>query len=240
MGIFGIVPRILDALNDGRVIKRAVSYALRFAAVLAAIAALLLAITVAKVAFGPGTTAEISIAFSLFLILYLLSTVCQVQILFYRSKSVLNLESSRYTVVPVVSILFRAAGEFAATNLCFVGLGATLAIWVSKQNPLGLVGMNALMPAFNSSDSFLAGALLLAWTFLLAFVVLLFFYFLAEVSLVGVDIAQNVRHLVPPPPPFVPPPPSPIAPSPSMCSVCRFELKSSDQFCPICGTARPF
>ena len=268
MGIFSIFPRILDALNDGRVIKKAVVCALWLAAGLSTFAALFIAYTVAKLAFVAGTPAETTVGLTLFLVVYLLSVVCQIQILLYRAKSVLALENSQYTVVPVVSLLFRGVGESLATYICFLGFGATLAIWVSKQNPLGLVGMNMLIPSFNTSEYLLAGVVMLFWSFLVGFSLLIVFYFLAEVSHAGVDIARNIRLLVsreaamPPPPPVAPPPvfvgPPPEPPSPihaatttepffmpaappanTICSACQFQVQPGDRFCPICGTEIP-
>lgn len=229
MQIFKIFPRILDALNDGRVIKKAVACALWLAAVLSGLAALFIAYTVARMAYIPSAPppAEYTAGLTIFLVVYLLSAVCQIQILLYRAKSILALENSQYTVVPVVSLLLRGMGESAATGICFLGFGATLAIWVSKQNPLGLVGMNMLMPSFNTSDYVLAGVVMLFWSFLLAFLLLIVFYFLAEVSHASVDIAMNIRILVAreaahsappflpaPPPLFVPPPPVATPPEP--------------------------
>jgi hypothetical protein len=202
-----LVSRALHALEDGRVIKRIVAVALRLAAILSALAALLVAFVVARLA------PEAIIASLPLVVFYLLSTACQIQILLYRAKSILALPGSRYAIIPVVSLLLRGAGECIAASSFLLGLGAALAIWISKQNPQGI-------------PSITAGAAVLIGSLFLGFAAFIAFYFLAELSLVAMDVSINLSR------PTAPPASSTY----SLCPACQFEVPSAEKSCPICGT----
>jgi hypothetical protein len=180
--------------------KRGVAFALRVAAALLGLAALLVAFEVAR---------TISVSLPL-LVFYLLSTACQIPILLYRAKCIRALPPSRYAVIPVVSVLLRGVGECIAASSCLLGLGAALSIWISKQNPQG-------------TPSITAGAVVLIGSLFLGFAAFIASYFIAELSLVAVDIANNHRAL----------------PANSLCRTCQFEVPAADQSCPICGTEVP-
>src|SRR5436853_4898217 len=113
---------VLKALNDGKVIRRSTAIILRVLAVLFAVGGLYILVEVLKASFQFQNT-EASFGGILFAVVYLAAILAIVQILWYRASCVRDLESSTFTVIPIVSILLRAAGELYATLLFAIGLG---------------------------------------------------------------------------------------------------------------------
>lgn len=185
---------VLKALEDGRVIRAWVAGGLRIIAVLGALAGLVGAFQILKTAANAGETfgGLVLAAFAVVMV------VAVAQILFYRAQAVNNLGDSPFTVIPIVSQLLRGTGEVYAAVATVLGLGGALFIWLTKENPLGLVGGFArLLPdsARAAGGSFAGGLLFLGWLLVVGFVVLILFYFLAETSVVLADIARNTRRL---------------------------------------------
>jgi hypothetical protein len=185
---------VLDALNNGKVIRTSVSIALRVLAVLAVLSGAYLLIEILKVSFQLPT--EGTVGGLLFAVLFAASVLAVGQIFWYRAHSVEEIGESPFTVIPIVSILFRLLGELYATLGLMVGLGGCLFIWLAKANPLGLVrGMAGLLPSFSGEATFLGGLMFLGYLGFAAFLALIVFYALAEWSVVLVDISRNVRAL---------------------------------------------
>ncbi len=133
----------------------------------------------------------------LFAGILLAGVVAMMQIHFYRAENVQALGESTYTVVPIVSLLFRAAGEVYATLGVAVGVGGCLFMWFARINPLSMLGgFGTLLPAVQTEGSFVGGLFFLIYMIASSFTFLVLSYFLAEATLLVVDIARNLRALV--------------------------------------------
>ncbi len=253
---------VLDALSDGRIIRTLVALVLRILGVLTALAGIVGVVLLLKTAFGGQATTETTLGAVLLCLLLLAGTAANTQICFYRSRSVSQLGDSQFTVIPIVSLLFRWAGETYAVWLVTFGIGGCVFTWTSNQSPLyplSSIGVLAsLVPTFQPAVSsvFLNG---LAWLFymvLAAFLLLVLAYFLAEGTLVWVDIARNIRKLsgteaplaaaaavsgpaavrsVSVPKPAPPPAPAPPQGAVLLCPRCGAPLESGTTFCGNCG-----
>jgi len=114
-----------------------------------------------------------------------------------------ELDDSPFTVIPIVSILFRVAGETYTVVALALGLGGCVFTWVSGANPgtlLTAVGGNLgpFAPAVageTGNGPFLDGLVFLAGLAVMAFIALVSFYALAELVVMIVDIAINVRKI---------------------------------------------
>jgi hypothetical protein len=188
-GIFFFYP-VLKALNDGVVIRRVVIIALQVVAVLAALGGVL-GVVLVLIGGSPGVGAIIA---SLFM---LVGALCAAQVFWYRSGSVRNLEEGGFTVIPVVSILFRMIGEV------YLAVGVSVSIGIGIAGLIGGAGamagmsspLGALLPGFGGGG--VVGSLIsMVAGCIASFFSLVIFYFLAEWTLVVVDIAQHVRTLV--------------------------------------------
>jgi hypothetical protein len=262
MSILTFFHPVLDALSDGRVIRKAVVWALRILAVLALLGGLYAFINILKYSFQ-SPTAEYTIGGVLLALIFIAAVGCAAQILFYRAAKIDGLTDSTFTVIPIVSILFRAAGEVYATLGAAVGVGGCFFIWLTKSSPQALLfGFGSLLPSAPAGETFVGGLVFMAYLCVYSFLTLVLFYFLAEGTLLLVDIAHNVGllrgHFLPTPQPaaappapapayqppaapayqppaapaFQPPPP----PAPSLrCPACGTGLEPGSVFCGNCG-----
>jgi len=209
---------VLDALSDGRVIRKTVVWVLRILAVLVVLGGLYAFINILKFSFQ-APAAEATIGGLLLGLIFLAAVVCVAEILWYRSGKVDELSDTTFTVIPIVSILFRAVGEIYATLGTAVGVGGCFFIWFAKTSPFFMLpGLGPLMPSAPAGESFLGGLGFLAYLCVMSFLLLVLFYFLAESTLLWVDIAHNMRtlrqHFVPTPQPVAAARPVP-APAPA-------------------------
>lgn len=187
--------QVISALTEGRIIRTAVSWALRSVAVVTALVGLYLAVEILKAAFQlPGTG---TIGGLLFAVLFLGAIFAVVQILLHRADSVAGLGDSPFTVIPIFSLLCRTAGECYAAVVVTIAAGGCLFVWLSGISPFMLLpGAGAFFPGGAEGGGFLDGLLMLVMGAMAAFLALVAFYFVAEMVLVVADIARNVRQLV--------------------------------------------
>jgi hypothetical protein len=235
---------VLKALSDGRVIRTTVVWVLRILAVL-------LLLDILEACFR-GAGAGLAVGGVLLALILLLALACVAQVLFYRAASVEGLTDSTLTVIPIVSILFRAAGEVYATLGVAVGVGGCLFTWLAGASPSGLLGaVGGVLPTAPGDQSFLGGLMFLAYMAVASFLVLVVFYFLAEGTLLWADMAHNMRLLrqhfvqspqpavaVQAPPPVVaaaPPPPVYQAPPPPVAPPAPVYQAPPPPRCSSCG-----
>lgn len=185
---------VLEALNDGRIIRKSVTVVLKVLAVLIALGGVLAALTVLTTALrGTGGMALGGILFALLL---LGTAACVGQIYWYRAGSVAALEHSKNTVIPIFAILSRAGGEAAATGLGGVGIGACLFLWLSPEGAGGVLQSVPFLAQVPSEGGFLTGILVLVYLALLGFAALIVGYLWAECIMLLVDIERNTRQSV--------------------------------------------
>lgn len=239
MGWLGFLNTALKAMEDGRVIRKAVAVTLRVLAVLAALVGLYVLAGILSASFKSPTTeartmGEVAMGGLVFGVLWVATVACVVQILWYRGASVAALGDSPFTVIPIVSILLRAAAEIYGAVGLGVGIGGCLFIWLAGLNPLDMLGpVGELLPSRGDRVSFWGGILFLVGMTLTSAVVLAFFYFLAESVVVVVDIARNVRLLAASVPSDIV---TAAVASRQTCPACGAELEADDAFCGNCGT----
>lgn len=205
-GIIAITRGVLNALSEGRVIRRSIAIALQIAAVLVLLAALWVLVLILKQSFQSGTTAGTTIGGILAALLLSAALFAVSQIYLFRANSVRDLEDSPFTVIPIVSILFRAAGEtYAVIGIAF-GIGGCLFTLLSNDASPGtlLQGFGAALGPFapflsgwgaGGNGPFLDGVIFLASMAVTAFISLVGMYAAAEMVVVIVDIAINVRKI---------------------------------------------
>jgi hypothetical protein len=195
MIVFNFFKPVLDALNDGKVIRSSIALFLQILGVLSIVGGVYLLIDILKASFELPT--EGTIGGLLLSIIFIAAVLAVAQIFFYRATNVRDLGESQFTVIPIFSILFRCFGEIYATLGVTIGVGGCIFIWFSKYNPLYLLGLiGHFFPSLSPEGTFLGGFLFLVYFALLSFVIIVVFYFLAESTVVLVDIAKNIRQLV--------------------------------------------
>lgn len=196
--VMGITRTVLGSLAQGKFIRTTVAIAMQVAAVVVLLAGLLAVIQILKLAFNmPEATATIGALFLAIRVAAALFGVAQIYL--YRAQSVRDLEDSPFTVIPILSILFRTTGEAYAVFAVAFGIGGCLFTWLSGMSPrMLLAGMGDFLPpmlAGGGSSPFVDGLLFLVVMVMAAFGSIVAFYALAELVIVLVDIAINVRHM---------------------------------------------
>ena len=196
-GVLGITRTVLQALSEGRVIRSSIAIVMQVVAALILLGGLLALIQILKLSFSlssatatvGGLVVAICVAAAVFAI---------AQIYLFRAQSVRELEDSPFTVVPILSILFRAVGETYAVLALALGVGGCVFTWFSGMSPRTLLGGlgDAIpgMPAGGGSG-FLDGLIFVAALAVVAFLALVVFYAAAELVVVTVDIAINIRRM---------------------------------------------
>ena len=268
MKIFSVLNPFFHALSDGKLIRLTVALVLRFLAVLMALIGLLGFIAMIGVGFkasdtGPGTRSTgILIGCLLFALFVLAWGYLSAGIFTFRARTVEDLGDSHFTVLSILSLLFRLNGEVIFVTYSLLGVGGCLFVWFADASPFSQLGMlgNQIPFAGQAGTGFLGGIELAIIFLLLAFAGIVFFYALAELSVVLVEIALNTRVLrnapveagpapVPVMTPRAPAPqpvptPSPIwieqpsvhVPTPRQCKMCGQPLDAGATFCGECGT----
>ncbi len=192
-GVFFFYP-ILEALNDGRFIRKCVIIALKVLAVIVALGGLMSALGIlTTMSRGSGTVGGILLA-----IMILASAACVAQVYWYRAGSVAALGHSHYTVIPIFAILSRAGGEAAATGLSGLGVGLCLALWLSPD--FGSLGQGIpYLGMVAGAGGFIGGIIALVYCAVIGFSALILGYLWAECIMLLVDIEQNTRATAPNP-----------------------------------------
>jgi hypothetical protein len=186
---------VLESLDEGGVMRTIGAIGLRCVGVLVALGGLLGLVEVLRFSFQ-ANAAEITLA-GLVLGLAILGAVAIIlQIFFYRADCIRDLPTSRFTVIPIFSIMVRTAGEVYAALTSVIGVAGCLALWLAGRSVLPMLGAFGLLLLSNPSDSSFLGGLAFAFTVLVvAMVVLILSYFFAESIVVLADIATNMNVL---------------------------------------------
>jgi len=268
MKFFSILNPFFHALSDGKLIRLTVAWVLRILAILIALIGLLGFIAMIGVGFkasdnGLGSRSAGILIGCLFMALFVLAWgYLSAGIFTFRARSVEDLGDSHFTVLSILSLLFRLNGELLFVTYSLLGVGGCLYVWFADASPFAQLGMlgDELPFAGRAGTGFLGGIELAIIFLLIAFISIVVFYALAELSVVLVEIALNTRGLrntpveaIPAPVPVITPPmatPQPVAqptqiwieqPSvpvftPRQCKMCGQPLDAGATFCGECGT----
>jgi hypothetical protein len=178
---------VIESFNKGSLIKKVVSFLFRFIGVIIFVGGVYLFFK--TISYVPDFWSGVL----LFLLLF--ASILSLQIWFYRAKSISNLEDSEFTVIPIFSNLLRALGENYAIFIVAIGLGGTLNLWFSNYTS-NLGELTRFIPLIGLTESsFIGGLMFLFLITVIASFILLLSYFLAENSMVLVEIARNTREL---------------------------------------------
>lgn len=184
--IFNFFYPILDSLNRGSLIRGVMAFLFRLIGVVSFVGGVYFFFK--TISYAPDFW------FVLLLFLFAAASFISLQIWFYRANVILKSEDSEFTAIPIFSNLFRAIGENYALFLITVGIGGTFMLWFSNYGGF-LWALSRYIPFVEIRYSFIGGVLFLAFTIIIAFLILLISYFLAENILVLVQIAKNTHGI---------------------------------------------
>lgn len=195
---------VLDSLNTGGFIRKSVAIAIQFAGGFFLLAGLIACFGVLSISLKAERGAFGGFLFSVILLAGLAAVG---QVFWYRAAAIRSIDnSSGFVIMPIVSHLFRLSGEVYACLAVCIGIGGCLAIWLSGASPMGMLGgFGPTLPMMGGGGmgmmdgrgegGFMSGLWLAAMGCLGGFGALVFFYFLAELSIVTASIARDMRAL---------------------------------------------
>ncbi len=240
--MFKILDPFFHALSDGKIISLIVAWALRVLGVLGALgglaasAAILTFTLKSSNAFG-DRSAQMAIGSFLFAFICLFLSYLWAGICFFRARSVLELGDSKFTVLSILSLLFRMNGELVFVTYSLVGVGTCLFIWLTDSSPLSEIGVFSRFLPFSrgGSSGFMGGVEIAIFMLLIAFGGIIISYALAELSIVLVEIALNTAAIKP-----AVKSSAPVAArveAASVCKHCGQPIETGAAFCAECGKA---
>lgn len=194
---FSVKP-FFNALSDGKIIRLATTWVLRVLGVISPVCGLVGFILILRPAFqgangGFDNRSAGALLGSLILALlglcwgYLCFSLC-----FFRASCVLKLADGHFTVLPILSILFKLNGEMFFITYSLIGIGGCLFVWFSDFSPPLLGGFPFLG---GESTGFLGGIEFAVLGLLSAFIGIIISYALAELTVILVEIATNTRRI---------------------------------------------
>lgn len=232
---------VLDALNDGSVIRRYVAGGLQLLAWLTLAAGVLGIVVILKAAFNDALPAEATIAGVAWAIIFATTVWALAQVSLYHARDVRRLRDDRFVVIPVASIILRLLGEQFAVWCAAFGFAGFLIALVAGQYAAFLMNATSMLPGLPiEAGGGLLGALwVLAMSLSTGFAVLLAFYFAGEMVLVAADAANHLRQLVglaAAPAPMASASATVLPPNQDACSACGTPLAGAGaRFCEHCG-----
>lgn len=249
MGFFGYANVFFNALSNGKIIRNVIAWALRVLGVISAAMAVILALLIIglilKTSHEDEHYAGIILGSLLFSLFILANGYMQLALFFYRARHISDLIDDHFTILPVLSLILRLIGESLFIVYSFTGAGVCIFIWCTDSNPWTSIGgflMRELPGSQFSGTGFMAGLWVLIFCELLAFMLILFFYALSEMTVVLVEIALNTRSLTALSGaiaiPSTPGPAHSVTIQESqgkLCSKCSKEIEHGSLFCGECG-----
>lgn len=197
---------VLNSLSNGRIFRRIFAIALWITAILVALGGLAGGIgiitTIGK--YMSRVPASVTLGMIVFLLLFIVGIYMIVHTIWIRAHEIADLPDAGYTMIPILCIFLKLCGEVLALITILSGVGMGLLTLFSSEIFIYL--RELLGPysyyLFGSSLDFFRFVGPIGGFFnniiiglIVGFFQLSFFYLLAEMTLVLVDIAVNIRVL---------------------------------------------
>lgn len=188
---------VLDELNDGSMISRVAVVALHVMSGVAILVGVISIIAVLKIAFSDSVPTQVTLGGLLYAVVVGGMAAAAFDIFRYHARQIGQGDPSAFPLMRIVSVLLRVVGEIYATILVGIGVGGMILGLFEAGYLLSSGPMTSLpgMPSMPLSG-FLGGLLFFALCAVFAFIAVMFFHYLAEISSVLSDIARNIRVLV--------------------------------------------
>jgi hypothetical protein len=188
------VPRLLQMFSQGSFFRNTFFYLMRLGAVLCALGGLIVFCGLWTVVsnLSPVEIAGL-VLFQLFLVV---AVYAAFHIYWLRANDIRLLPEAKFIMLPIVSILLRTAGEAFATVGSILSLGLCIFYWFTGAAAATVLSRSMAISPFSplmdvTANPFLGGIVLLLCGLIYSFLVLAFFYVLAEMVLVLAQIAIN-------------------------------------------------
>jgi hypothetical protein len=192
MGKYLFMKTVLQLISVGHFFRKAFAVFLQILAVVIAIAGFVAWVGVWKSVAGQDVSLILGII--IFQLFFVIAVYMVVHAIFIRAGDISQLPDADYTVIPIVSISLKLCGEIYACFAAVVAIAGGILIWFIGGNAFYFIRKSSLfMPGFGYGSDFLGGLMFIVGGWLVAFLVLVIFYFFAETVVVITDIAKNTK-----------------------------------------------
>jgi hypothetical protein len=185
---------VLQLISQGDVCRKAFTVALRVLAVMIAVAGFVSWISAWKFASNAHFAAIVGII--IFQLFFVIALYMVIHTLFIRSRDIAELPETEFHIIPIASIFLKLMGEIYACFVTAISIAGGILIWFMRGQAFYLLKKTAplpLVPGLGGGEGFLGGLLFITAGLFMAFFVLAFFYFLAELVVVMADTAKNIK-----------------------------------------------
>lgn len=145
--------------------------------------------------FLQNSGARVVVAFMISWLVIAFSSWVGFQLWWTRKSGIRRFESSDFIATPVISDILQTFGEclgsFIAINGVGIGFIATVLLWDVTRIPLSVVTFGVL----DSGGYFYCGPAAIVGSLITAFVIIIFFRFIAEQIRIFAAIANNTRDI---------------------------------------------
>jgi hypothetical protein len=184
--------KVIDSISQGDFFRKAFAIFLRVLALVITITGLVAWVMIWKTM--SGETVKMVAGIVIFQILFILALYMAVHALLIRAGHISELSDSDYTVIPITSVFFKLCGEMYASFATVMSLAGGVLIWFVGREAFYFIGKVSIFKyGFLSGSDFLGGLTFIVGGWLVAFFVLVIFYFLSEAVVVMTDIARNTK-----------------------------------------------
>ncbi len=189
-----IMRPVLALISQGMIFRRLCGIILKIVAAFAGIGGLVLWIFGWKAIFTSGS-AGIIIGGIIVEVLFVGLTYAIIHILLIRANDIENLPETGYSMIPIISVSLKLLGEIYASLLAFFGIAGAIFTWIAGASITQLFRTSMYMPvSIPEGFGFWGGLTSLLFGVIGSFGMLVFFYFLAELTVVLVDIATGLKN----------------------------------------------
>lgn len=179
--------RVIDYVSHGSLFRKIVAGYLVVGAVITVLAGLTATVLALMAFVDYGGLAILGGVLTIPVVL--IGTYMLSHTMLIRARTVRAIPDSEYTVIPIVSILFKLTGELALIGCTVTGVWAMLTTWFLGSSPLGMYGGYGM----GGGEAFIFGVLALVAMVVYGFVALLLSYLMSELVVVVADIARDLR-----------------------------------------------
>ncbi len=184
--------KVIDSISQGDFFRKAFAIFLRVLALVITITGIVAWVMIWKTMSGESFKMVAGIV--IFQILFIFALYMVVHALLIRAGHIAELPESDYTVIPIASVFFKLCGEMYASFAAIMSLAGGVLIWFVGREAFYFIGKVSIFKyGFLSGSDFLGGLTFIVGGWLVAFFVLVIFYFLSEAVVVMTDIARNTK-----------------------------------------------
>lgn len=183
--------KLLPKLSEGSFFRNVFTYALKVIAVFVGIIGLITWIGNWILIFKMNV--EGIIGGLLFQLVFVVAIYAVIHIIWIRSDDIKKQEPGDYTIIPIMSTMVRMSGEVAASFFVIFGVGGGIFIIFAGRQAMEIIDFMSSVGSLSSS--FLAGIMFIIVMAIIAFIALIIHYLIAELIVVLVDMARNLKAI---------------------------------------------